>query len=244
MPMSVVVRSPVRNVLLYSLFVMSPLFIGGCQMMTSADEEQAADIVAPLGSSVECPDLVIPEPEPVVCPAPPPAPPPKIVYRAGPESKVANVISVDDKLIVGRVEHIGVGQENIVVKARMDTGATYSSLNALEMKSFERDGQAWVRFAILDPNNKDKKVFMERKVKRYKSIKQIGAPSQRRPIVVMTLNMGKLSEKVDVTLVDRTGYLYQLLVGRNFLRDRALVDVSKKFITIPQAKPVGPVVSQ
>lgn len=233
--------------------VVMAVILSACQMTPVNPPETPAEVPAePVDQAIveeppaaesapvaECPEPVVIEPTP--CPAPPPA---RVVYRPGPVAKAANVVSVDEKLIVGRVENVGVGPENIVVKARIDTGAGLSSLNALDMQPFERDGKAWVRFAILDPAKKDQKVFFERKVKRYKSIKQLGAPAQQRPVVVMTLNLGTVVEKVDVTLVDRTGYLYQLLVGRNFLRDRALVDVSKKFVTEPQSKPIAPVVDQ
>ena len=202
------------------------------------EEAMPVKVVEMVPPAADCPPPVIPEPPKCAPPAPP-----KVVYRSGPESKMANVVSVDDKLVVGRVENVAL-HTGVVVKAKIDTGATISSLNAQDVKLFERDGDDWVRFAIDNPKKKSEKLYFEYKVKRYKSIKQIGTEPQRRPVITMTLNLGRITEKVDVTLADRSGYLYQLLVGRNFLRDRTMVDVSRKFITVPQTKPPEPVIKQ
>ena len=135
----------------------------------------------------------------------------------------------NDKPIVGRIERVSIEQSGIVVKARIDTGAKTSSLNALDLTAFERDGKKWVKFAVINPATKEK-IYFEKKVKRFVRIKQMVTDNQRRPVVMITFRLGGVEEAVEVTLTDRSHYIYQLLIGRNFLLDRMLVDVSQKYI--------------
>jgi hypothetical protein len=83
---------------------------------------------------------------------------------------------------------------------------------------------------MLNPET-DKKIFFERAVVRKTRIKQLDSDLQHRPTVKMTIMLGTMKEQVEFTLANRTGYLYQVLIGRNVLRDRFIVDVSQTFLT-------------
>ncbi len=138
--------------------------------------------------------------------------------------------TVNDKLLVGRVEYVTLQADQLTLKAKIDTGAKTSSLHALDLTAFERDGEKWVRFAMLDPKT-DKKISFESRVVKETKVKQQDAQTQLRPTVSMSITFGTVEEQINFTLTDRSGYLYQVLIGRNFLRDRAIVDVSHTFIT-------------
>lgn len=147
-----------------------------------------------------------------------------------PVAEAKELVHHQDKLVIGRVEYVQLNPSEQVLKARIDTGAGLSSLNAVDLVQFQRDGKNWVRFNIIDPKTK-KPISFEKKVKRFVTIKQLSGNDQRRPIIVMGLELGSIKEQVELTLADRSGYVYQLLIGRNFLRDRAVVDVSHKYTT-------------
>lgn len=196
--------------------------------------------VAPRPDTPEgTPESVEPEPVPAptpecVCPAPPP---PKVITQPCPEPSPPPVASVREpggKYILGRVENVflplGDGSEReLKLKSRIDTGAGLTSIHAEDLKEFERDGKTWVRFAVLKPKS-EQPVFFERPVNHYVAIKQPDGQTQRRPVVSMSLKVGAIEEFMDVNLADRSEYVYQILIGRNFLRDRAVVDVSRRFI--------------
>lgn len=139
----------------------------------------------------------------------------------------------DELLLIGRVENVFLLPDKLKFKARIDTGAGLSSLHAVDMVEFERDGKSWIRFSV--PASETETIEYERPVKRYLSIKQHSGTPQRRPVVSMSIVLGSVEEQLDFTLTDRDGYLYRILIGRNFLRDTAIVDVSRKFITVPLA---------
>lgn len=198
------------------------LLLGACGMfsVSPVDSTQPTVEIAPENEMIcECPSPLIAEmcdvvPEAQTCP-----------------QQVTKIITtpiktIDDRLLIGRVENVYL-PDKLKFKARIDTGAGLSSIHALDVTEFERDGKGWVRFAV--PKRGGEKIYFEQPVKRYINIKQLSGEPQRRPIVIMSIVLGSLEEQIEVTLSDRTGYLYEVLIGRNFLRDRAVVDVSKKF---------------
>lgn len=137
--------------------------------------------------------------------------------------------------VVGQLEKVYMEPPGITFTARIDTGAETSSLNALDMTKFERDGKPYVRFHILNPAT-GKPVELERRIRKHKRIKEHDDESQRRPVVRMRVVLGGIDQRIDFSLVDRSNFEHQVLIGRNFLSDFAVVDVSKQFITKPDVK--------
>ncbi|MBN1553589.1 MAG: ATP-dependent zinc protease [Phycisphaerae bacterium] len=148
-------------------------------------------------------------PEPVNAPSSQPAPP-ETTLPVG---------------IIGQVEPIVVYPARIILEARIDTGATTSSIDAYDETVFERDGKRWVRFYLLDRKTKKKYKF-ERPVTRFVRIVQHDKKSPRRPVVTLTISMGEVVLKRQFTLANRHNFAYQMLIGRNVLNGQAAVDVS------------------
>src|SRR5690625_7632242 len=67
-----------------------------------------------------------------------------------------------DKKGVGGREKVLLTDLGIVHEARIETGATTSSLDARDGEVFERDGEQWVRVKIINPES-DEPVELERK---------------------------------------------------------------------------------
>lgn len=132
------------------------------------------------------------------------------------------------RTVLGGVEYVYLDPPGISLSARIDTGAQTSSLNALDMVEFERDGEPYIKFNIIDPETEEK-IELTRRVHGHVKIKKHKAESQRRPIVKLRVKLGDLDEQISFTLADRSKFNQQVLVGRNLLRDLAIVDVSKKF---------------
>ncbi len=154
--------------------------------------------------------------------------------RAKPAKKpdAKKVISSSSvKITIGSVEPIRIIPGDKVVMARIDTGAKTSSLNAVEMQIFERDGREFVRFAL---SKETDALIIEKPIFKWVRIKRHGKKSQRRPIVKLRLVLGNNSQVVAITLTDRGKFKYPLLIGRNFLRDIYIVDVAKKNTCIPK----------
>lgn len=132
------------------------------------------------------------------------------------------------ELVAGWLENAFLEDHQIQIKAKLDTGADVSSLNAPLYELFEQDGGKWVRFRV--QNSVGKSVVLERPVVRYATIVRAGAQKSRRPVIELLLCVGGLRKKTEVNLSDRTGLDYQLLIGRNFLSEGMLVHSGKTFL--------------
>ena len=155
---------------------------------------------------------------------------PKNIVKKAPKKAVANK---DAKLVVGGLEHVYIPSAKVTLKARIDTGAKTSSIHATDVKEFERDGKRWVKFKLISDTNH----FIEKTLPVFRTVRikqDADTESQRRYVVKMKINLGTISQLVEVTLNDRSNLLYPVLIGRNYLNGVAIVDVSKKYLTQPK----------
>ncbi|HEY6530360.1 MAG TPA: ATP-dependent zinc protease [Cellvibrionaceae bacterium] len=139
------------------------------------------------------------------------------------------------KLIIGRVEWVWIEALNKRLKARVDTGATLSSIHATKIQRFERDGKNWVRFTMQvnaegEQGINAKEQEFEAPLARNAKIRQASAEElDARPVVRLRMRLGHMEDEVDFTLTNRAEMNYPILLGRRFLQDVAVVDVSLKF---------------
>jgi hypothetical protein len=137
-----------------------------------------------------------------------------------------------DVVVLGAVETVSLSGIEQNFDARVDTGATTSSIDAQNIKEFERNGKKWVKFHISEKeNDQGDKLWVEVPIIRYASVRQVNTPDlQKRPVVSIPLQLGNLRENVEFTLTDRSHMDHSVLLGREFLKDIAIVDVSKEHI--------------
>lgn len=153
----------------------------------------------------------------IVCPASVAQPAPKLPPQESP---------VMDKLIVGLREQVLLTGLDILLPTRINTNVANSVLDARNIQMFERNGEEWVRFTIYNPDTKEPHV-LERKRLRFQNVATAtSSAGERRPVVEMRFTIGKLTQKGEFILADRSSSEFPLLIGRNLLRDVMLVDVS------------------
>ena len=137
-----------------------------------------------------------------------------------------------DTNIIGSVEALGLPQPGIVLDARVDTGAELSSLDARNLRSFQKihhKKKEWVSFDLVDRKT-GRCQHMEVPVERYVKIKRHGVDSQCRPVVCMPAIMGSRKQNILFTLADRRQFQYPVLIGRNYLASGQLVDISQAYL--------------
>ncbi len=126
--------------------------------------------------------------------------------------------------IIGEVEPIYFPPMKTPFAARIDTGAEQSAIDADNIKYFERDGEKWVAFTLINRESGEKHRF-EKEIDRHVSIKRIHV-TEKRPMVVMDVKFGDETFEANFSLAKRDKFEYQALVGRNILTGRAIVDTS------------------
>ncbi|GAA5524999.1 hypothetical protein Maes01_01559 [Microbulbifer aestuariivivens] len=223
------------------LLLLVPL-LGGCgalhfpwQTSTQAGTGTPTENAASMDAPQQCPPV-----EEAVCTEPQV----KIVERVIERTleKVVEVPVAEDKLVLGSVEVVAIEPAGLLLESLIDTGAPTSSLSVSELTPFERDGKEWVRFKVAAGNDRgpvQNPVTLELPVKRYVRVARPGFGAQRRPVVMMSLTLGEVTHMVEVNLTDRSSLNYRLLVGRNYLKDAAVVDVSRRRVQ-GQPRPAQP----
>lgn len=142
---------------------------------------------------------------------------------------------VPDRHIIGEVEPVTLLKADFTLPARIDTGATTSSLDATDIEPFERDGKKWVRFSLTDRRSGET-VRLESRLSRMVKITSHGLTRQERPVVKLKAIMGGVELHREFTLADRSKFTYQALIGRNFLQGEFIVDVNRKNTTTPMSE--------
>lgn len=140
------------------------------------------------------------------------------------------------KEVVGWVENAKVYPGGITIKSKIDSGAKTSSLHCQCITPVKRDGKEWVSFSV--KNHKGEIAMIEKPVDRIAKIKRHFGEEQRRYVVKLGICLGSVYREEDVTLVDRSGFNYQLLVGRNFLQSDFLIDTGSTYVNKPSCRDV------
>jgi hypothetical protein len=136
--------------------------------------------------------------------------------------------------VAGWVEQARLIPSGIDLKAKLDTGAKHSSVNAQSIVFFEAQGQEQVRFTVI--NKAGESVELTLPVERHATIKRHFGRSQGRPVVKLTICIGDLVKTAEVNLVDRAGFNYPLLIGRSFLAGDFYIDSAETFKLMPSCE--------
>ncbi len=117
------------------------------------------------------------------------------------------------------------------VRARVDSGAKTSTIQANKIKPFIKDGQEWVKFEI-NPiqDNRSIVISCEERVTGRKLIKNTSGISEERLVFETTVQLGAHEFKIDLTLANRDSMEFRMLLGREAFMDKFLVDVSQEFL--------------
>ena len=146
----------------------------------------------------------------------------------------ATIHAESAKQVAGWVEPALLLPERINFMAKLDTGAENSSLNSQDISIVEDQGIEYVRFVV--NSREGQQHSLQLPLLRYGKIKRHFGKSQERPVVMMEICLGDMRQTVPVNLVDRSGFNYQLLLGRSFLAPKLLVDSEIMETTLPQCQ--------
>ena len=116
------------------------------------------------------------------------------------------------------------------IKAKVDTGARSSSLHAFDLKTFEVDGEDWVRFKV-HPNQRktDRTVVAEAKILEHRSVRSSSGKASLRPVIVTQIKLLNQIIAAEVTLANRDEMGFRMLLGREAFRGMFLVDAGHSY---------------
>jgi hypothetical protein len=153
-------------------------------------------------------------------------------------SVAAFAAPADKPVVMGWVEFVTIDAIDAKLKAKLDTGATTSSMRAEVIKiikGVQKEGSTKKapRRVVFQVEDRDGKVStLERKLVRWVRIKDKNGGLQRRPVVDMAFCVGGHHVKSEVNLAPREDFIYPVLVGRNMLEaGRIYVDASRTYVS-------------
>ncbi|XKH61815.1 ATP-dependent zinc protease [Halomonas sediminis] len=155
-----------------------------------------------------------------------------------------SAVQAEEK-VFGWVEKATLKPWGIEVKAKLDSGALTSSLDARDIELFEKDDEDWVRFRLKLENQASGELFsdtLERPLYRELTVRGAGGRDER-PVVLLKVCMGNTIYEEQFSLRDRGEMNYPLLLGRRTLSHLGLLDVRRTFMQTPDCEKDAPLVA-
>lgn len=136
---------------------------------------------------------------------------------------------MNEKKTIGRTEIVDLPEMGLYhVSAKVDTGAESSVLHCEDMEVFKKDGHLYVKGHILIDERKDEVLEITFPVHRERTVKSSFGQSETRHIFLTKIQLFGQLYDIKLSFRDRSAMSYPMLLGRNFITGKFLVDVSKK----------------
>ena len=117
------------------------------------------------------------------------------------------------------------------IKAKIDTGARSSALHAFDIEHFQQEGKAAIRFKV-HPQQRDDSIVVtaEAELLDNRQVRSSSGQVEWRPVIQTTVELGGQRWGVELTLTRRDAMGFRMLLGRQAVRDRFVIDPGKSFL--------------
>ncbi len=135
-------------------------------------------------------------------------------------------------VIIGWREWISLPELGIArIKAKIDTGARSSCLHTYEMETYQVDGRPFVRFKVHPIQRHDEfSVTCEAPVHDVRKVRSSSGEAADRIVIQSLVRWMGESWMVDMTLNNRSEMGFRMLIGREAIRSRLLVDSGRSYL--------------
>ena len=117
------------------------------------------------------------------------------------------------------------------IKAKVDTGAKTSSIHARDIEVFKEKNTRWVRFRIYaSPAFKKSPILAQAKLVDYRRVKSSSGHVSQRPVIRTVIMLSDRAWLIELTLTNRAEMGFPMLLGREAIKKRFLVDPDKSFL--------------
>jgi ribosomal protein S6--L-glutamate ligase len=137
-----------------------------------------------------------------------------------------------NKIILGSEEWCSFPELGIpAIKARVDSGAKTSALHAINIIPFTKEGVNWVKFDINPIQNNLKTVIhCEALLIDKRIVKSSSGYREQRFVIQTKITIGNDSWPIEMTLTNRDSMGFRMLLGREAMSGRILVDPEQKYL--------------
>jgi hypothetical protein len=116
------------------------------------------------------------------------------------------------------------------IKAKVDTGARSSSLHAFDIETFDQQGRTFVRFTV-HPRQRSAvgTVVAEAEVLDFRTVRSSSGKAAMRIVIVTHVSLLGRTWPIELTLANRDAMGFRMLLGREAIRGRMLVDPGSSY---------------
>lgn len=139
---------------------------------------------------------------------------------------------ITQKQIIGKEEWCALPALHLpAIKAKIDSGARTSALHAENIHIYTARGERWVRFDV-HPIQKARGITVHCRAKLLdeRDVKSSSGHTERRPVIETNVRIGNATQLIQLTLTNRDSMGYRMLLGREAMQGRMLIDPEKSFI--------------
>jgi hypothetical protein len=137
-------------------------------------------------------------------------------------------------LVIGWKEYVDLPELGVLgIKAKVDTGARTSALHVASLIVREEldDGTQLVDLTVvLRGRRAERRVISRARVLRRMRVTDSGGHAEVRPVIETELALGPVRKRVLLTLTDRSGMLFRMILGRKAIEGDFVVDVGRKYL--------------
>lgn len=133
--------------------------------------------------------------------------------------------------VIGWREYVDLPELGVKrIKVKVDSGARSSSLHAVDLRLFDRNGVKWATFKIYPvQRSRVDMVEVEARILEFRSVKSSSGLAQMRPVIVTDVALLGTIWPVELTLASRDNMGFRMLLGREAFRGRFFVDGGKSY---------------
>ena len=136
------------------------------------------------------------------------------------------------KIEVGWKEFVEFVDWGTRVKTKIDTGARTSALDvsSYELHDDGQGGQIAELHMAIDSRFPERKLVVRTPVIKMVVVSNSTALREERPLIEANMRLGPIVKPVRLTVTDRTGMRFRMILGRKALEGDFIVDVSRKYL--------------
>ncbi|MEX0705718.1 MAG: RimK/LysX family protein [Nitriliruptoraceae bacterium] len=133
---------------------------------------------------------------------------------------------------LGWKEHVALPEWGLQLRAKLDTGARTSALHVRDLQIARADdGSSTASFdVVLGRRSAEEHHPIVAPVVAFRRVRDTGARSETRAVVRTRIVVGRIDTTADITLTDRSGMNFRMLLGRRTLEGLCAVDPGRGYV--------------
>jgi hypothetical protein len=119
---------------------------------------------------------------------------------------------------------------DLPIKAKIDSGARTSAIHSFGTRRFSERGAPWVEFALHPVQRRRRpEIACTAAIKDERWVRSSNGEAEKRIVIETLARLGPVDWPIELTLTDRDVMGFRMLLGREAIRRRFLIDPGRSF---------------